>query len=117
MNRKFVKPVPADFPTTGNELGAVSGVQPKLLARAIDGKFVVGLTAEELYARFDNCSDLVEQLTAYCIRKLAEQPGRPVEELLLQVRLAAESKGWDVSPAELDWIMSKLALQLDDRSR
>ncbi len=63
MTTAKVQSIPADFPRQGS-LSAVAGAQPKLLARKIDGKFVAGLTQEELHARHDNCADLVEQLTA-----------------------------------------------------
>lgn len=100
--------IPKDFPTTP-EPGSISGYQPKLLVRLVDGQYLAGWSAEELEARFDNCNDLVNQLTAYCRRKLAEQLGLGLDELLPRVRASAESKGWDVTPSEMDWIMSKLS--------
>lgn len=103
--------IPDDFPRHG-PLGTVSGVQPKLPVRKIGGKFVNGLTDEELFARYDNCSDLVEQLAAYTKRKLDAMPGTALLDLLLRVRLGVENKGWDVSSLEMEWIFSKVAERL-----
>ena len=52
--------VPVTFPTD-YFLGAVPGVQPKVLARYIGGKFVVGPTAEELQDRHSLCLRLALQ--------------------------------------------------------
>lgn len=104
----FNKQVPDDFPRN-RQPSSVSGYQQKLALRRVDGQFVEGWTEEELYARFDACADLVEQLTAYCHRKLAELPGMPLESLLPRVRAGVANKGWDVTDTELDWIMAKVA--------
>lgn len=106
--------IPDDFPRE-QPLGSVSGVQAKILVRLVDGKYISGLTDQEIAERFDNCLDLVDQLYKYCIRKQKEQPDLSVETLLLSVRESITRKGWDVTPAELDWIMSKLNGQLNTR--
>jgi len=96
--------VPVDFPNGCNP-GALSGFQPKIAVRQVDGKFVEGWSESERLARFDNCVDLVQQLTAYCQRKLQELPGATVASLLPRVRRGVELKGWDLTEQELDWIM------------
>lgn len=106
------KQVPPDFPR--GDSGSVSGYQPKLALRKVDGKFVEGWSDEELYARFDACNDLVEQLTAYCRRKLAELPGATPENLFPRVRGGVEDKGWDLTEAELDWIMAGVATRISN---
>ncbi|NCT98307.1 MAG: hypothetical protein GXD23_13135 [Comamonadaceae bacterium] len=111
MSNEQTSKIPDDFPRQG-PLGGVSGVQTKLLARKIDGRFISGPTQEELYARFDNCADLVKQLTEYVRRKLVSMPGTTVDELLPRVRRGTENKGWDVSSEEMDWIFRKVAEQL-----
>lgn len=111
MPTEQTKTIPDDFPRQG-PLGAVSGVQVKLLARKIDGRFVAGPTEAELYARFDNCVDLVAQLTEYVQRKLASMPGTSIDELLPRVRRGVENKDWDVTREEVDWIFNKVAEQL-----
>ena len=99
--------IPDDFPRDPWP-AAIAGVQPKIAARKIDDKFVFGLTAEELALRYDNCSDLVLQLTAYCERKLKADPELVLDEYLPKVEQASSTKGWDVSPIEMFWIFSKV---------
>jgi hypothetical protein len=111
MSTEQTKTIPDDFPRHGS-LGAVSGVQVKLLARKIEGRFISGPTEEELYVRYDNCADLVVQLTAYVRRKLTSMPGTTVDDLLPRVRRGVETKGWDVSGPELDWVFNKVAESL-----
>lgn len=105
--------VPPDFPRDGQP-ASVSGYQPKVAVRRVDGRYVEGLTDEELYARYDACVDLVDQLTAYCHRKLAEQPGTSLAALLPKVRRGVDNKGWDLSVAELDWIMNRVAARMNE---
>ncbi len=105
------KQVPADFPRRSGST-AVSGMQPKLGVRLIGGKFVEGWTDEELHARFDACVDLVEQLTVYCHRKLAELPDESLSALLPRVRKSVEAKDWVVSVDELDWIMKQVSQRM-----
>ncbi len=100
--------IPDDFPRE-TPIGSIGGVQPKVLVRQIDGKYASGRTEEEIFDRFDNCRDLVDQLHIYCQRKLRESPELPIDALLPKVRNAVIEKSWDVSAAELDWIMSKLS--------
>lgn len=102
------KRVPADFPRRGHPV-AVSGYQPKLGVRLIDAKFVEGWTDDELHARFEACVDLVEQLTAYCNRKLVELPDTSLSALLPRVRKGVEAKDWGLSTDELDWTMKQVA--------
>lgn len=106
------KQVPADFPRRG-EPASLSGFQPKLGVRLIDGKFVEGWTDDELRARFDACVDLVEQLTAYCHRKLAELPDASLSALLPRVRKGVEAKDWGLSVEEVDWVMKGIAIRMD----
>lgn len=103
--------IPEDFPRDPWP-AAVSGVQPKIAARKINGQFVIGLTPEELAVRYDNCTDLVVQLTAYCARKLKADPALNVDEYLPRVQQASSTKGWDVSPVEMAWIFSKVRQSL-----
>lgn len=66
-------PVPDDFPR-GGPVGAVAGVLPKLLARYIDGQYVVGWTDDELCWRHEYCEGLVRQLVLNWGRKERENP-------------------------------------------
>lgn len=104
------KQVPPDFPR--GDPASISGYQQKLTVRKVDGQFVEGWTDEELLARFEACTDLIEQLTTYSTRKLAELPGTTPESLLPRVRRGVAQKGWDLTTAELDWIMAHVASRM-----
>jgi len=103
---------PADFPRyTG--LGAVGGVQPKLAARKIDGKFVVGLTAEELYSRYTVSHDMTNQLVDLCNSELNERKNVDVSELFREVREGVSGKlDWDFSDTERHWMMVQLCVRM-----
>jgi hypothetical protein len=104
---------PLDFPST-NSPGAVSGVQPKLSVRKIGDKYVSGLTEEEVYARYDACFDLVNQLVDYCHRKRGEHPEWAEVELFRKVRAGvAGRKDWDFSNEEHLWMMTKLCIRMN----
>ena len=105
--------VPDDFPIEP-VLGAVSGVQPKLLAREIKGKYVVGRTAEEHRERYLACEDLAQQLAAYCMRKATENPewsrAYNLERTAKGLRQKAEAGVWDVGTAEQVWVMARVTV-------
>jgi hypothetical protein len=103
---------PADFPRDYG-VGVVSGVQPKLLVRKRGDTYVHGLTAEERYARYDNCVDLVNQLYDYCRRKLTERPEWAAQELLETVRASVTARAdWDFSAGEINWMTEKLSIRM-----
>lgn len=103
--------IPKDFPRDPHP-GAVPGAQEKLLARLIDGRYVVGLTDEELAERYDACIDLVEQLVPYCLRKQSENETWTTADVLRRVHVGLQSKKWGQSLAEIHWVVNKLAAQL-----
>ncbi|MGF6636513.1 hypothetical protein [Paraburkholderia sp. MM6662-R1] len=117
MNRKTpsVQTVPADFPREAlNTL--LSGAQPKIGLRRINGKIYAGLTEEELFERYDACDDLAQQLAAYCTRKAEENP-----EWTRAFNLERTERGvarrnqeeWDLSAAELAWVFRRMRAILD----
>ncbi|MCV2361709.1 hypothetical protein LNV08_22335 [Paucibacter sp. TC2R-5] len=114
MKKDDSRVVAADFPREQN-LASISGVQPKLVGRMVDGAFITGLTDQEFYARYEVCVDLVNQLTVYCIRKLNESRVMDVPTLLPLVQKSAESKDWDLSVLELAWVMKQLASRLEEQ--
>lgn len=111
MSADNTEQIPEDFPRARHP-ASVSGFQVKVPGRLVDGKFVDGWTAAELFARFDACSDLVEQFTAYCHRKLVELPEATLENLLPRMRRGVANKGWDLTEAELDWIMARVTTNM-----
>ncbi len=90
----------------------MSGYQPKVLLRKIDGEYVAGPTDEEVFARYDACEDLAQQLAPYTKRKQAENPSWLLDETLSRVEAGVASKvsdgQWDLSSAEIAWIMTRV---------
>ena len=105
--------VPEDFPLEP-VLGSVAGVQPKLLAREVEGRYVVGRTAEEHRERYLACEDLAKQLAAYCARKAKEYPewdrAYNLERTAKGLAQKAEAGVWDVGAAERSWMMERVAV-------
>jgi hypothetical protein len=102
--------VPADFPWNPTP-ALLSGTQPKLAGRLIDGRFVVGLTAEERYIRWDMCEDLAQQLVPKTLKDAAKYPQNSREVTLRRMKKAIQSKGW-TERVETDWLMSRLRILL-----
>ncbi|WP_102662731.1 hypothetical protein [Herbaspirillum sp. BH-1] len=113
MNPDTTQVVPDDFPRS-RHLAAIGGAQPKAAVRLTQGQFLEGWTHAELIERFDACQDLVEQLTPFCLQKLASLPDSTVENLLPRVRKGVLNKGWDLTDAELDWIFAKVKAKLEE---
>src|SRR6185437_2733081 len=101
--------VPDDFPREP-DLGCVTGVQPKLLVREVDGRYQSSLSEEQLWVRYDACEDLARQLSAYASRKIATS-GLSLNVALTRaekgVRLKVDSGEWDFSQAEMAWVMKR----------
>ena len=107
------KEVPSDFPRE-EVLGAVSGVQPKLLViKHGDGTYApVRRSTEELQLRFEIAEDIVGQLHFYFLRKHAEHPEWSTDQNLERIRLGLASKvadgKWPFTEAEQLWVMNRL---------
>ncbi|WOD14194.1 hypothetical protein [Paraburkholderia kirstenboschensis] len=101
--------VPDDFPRDP-DLGSVTGVQPKILVRELDGRYQCGLTDEQLWVRYDACEDLAGQFSAYASRKIATSGLSPDVALTRAekgVRLKVDSGEWDFSQCEVAWVMKR----------
>jgi hypothetical protein len=101
--------VPDDFPREP-DLGSVTGVQPKLLVREVHGRYLSGLTEEQLWVRYDACEDLASQLSAYASRKIASSGLSPDVALARAekgVRLKVDTGEWDFSQPEVEWVMKR----------
>lgn len=98
--------VPEDFPRIAIP-SVVTGVQPKIGAREIDGRYVAGQTEAERYERWDICEDLAQQLLFVAQTDQAKYPGHSREKTLQRVRISVSQKGW-CSDAELDWLIGRL---------
>jgi inorganic pyrophosphatase len=98
--------VPDDFPQDVTP-ASLSGAQPKLAARLIDGKFIVGQTDDERYQRYAVCEDLAQQLVGKAQKDAARYPHLSREVTLKRIRRAIEVKGW-VSVVEAEWLVERL---------
>ncbi|OWJ63460.1 hypothetical protein BWU74_03500 [Paraburkholderia caledonica] len=101
--------VPDDFPREPS-LGSVTGVQPKLLVREVDGRYQSGLSEEQLWVRYDACEDLASQLSAYASRKIACSGLSPDVALTRAgkgVRLKVDAGEWEFSQREVAWVMKR----------
>ncbi|CAJ0703219.1 hypothetical protein SAMN02787148_109105 [Burkholderia vietnamiensis] len=105
MNR----PVPDDFPREP-AVGAVTGAQPKLLVREVDGRYLTGLTDDELWVRYDACEDLAAQLSEYASQKVATSgltPDAALSRAEKGLRLKVAAGDWDFSQREVDWVVKR----------
>lgn len=106
-DKPVIELVPADFPRSSG--GSVSGAQSKFIVRKIDGRFVGGMTDEELWVRYDACRDLVMKLTEHSKAKRDQYAELSLREFLRRFRVGVVKKGWDLAPEELDWVMRRVS--------
>ncbi|WP_322999263.1 hypothetical protein, partial [Castellaniella sp.] len=92
--------VPTDFPTD-YFLGAVSGVQPKLLARKSGSRYIVGPTSQELQERYELCLRLAAQY-----RRHASSFGTGTMEP--QTFVSEALADWSLSTQERHWLVENL---------
>ena len=102
--------IPADFPGEA-PLASITGAQPKLAARIVNGQYVVGLTEEERLERYEACEDLAQQFSVYCARKVSENGSLTHALALERARKGFARKvgqgEWDFSESEQDWVMKR----------
>lgn len=106
--------VPDDFPREP-DLGAVAGVQPKLLVRKVDGRYQRTLTDDELQVRYDACEDLAAQLAEYASRKIVTSgltPDSALSRAEKNVRLKVNTGEWEFSQSEMAWVMKRTRQRL-----
>ena len=101
--------VPGDFPREPSP-GFVSGAQAKLLVRERGGRYYSGLTGEELWTRYMASEDLARQLATYTSQKMLRS-GWSLDDTLEKVEKSVNGKvgagEWDLSQAEIIWIMAR----------
>ncbi|WP_160172559.1 DUF2442 domain-containing protein [Caballeronia sordidicola] len=98
--------VSPDFPWDPTP-ALLSGTQPKIAGRWIDGRLIVGLTAEERWVRWDMCEDLAQQLIKKTLQDAAKFPMHSHDVTLKRMRRGIERKGW-LARLETDWLMERL---------
>jgi len=99
--------VPNDFPR-GITAATLPGSQLKFVARQIDGRYVVGVTQEELHARWLYCEDLAQQLAQRTLHKQREGLVTDLAAFYADTERRARGQGWAVTQAELDWIIQRM---------
>ncbi|PRX84133.1 hypothetical protein B0G73_1611 [Paraburkholderia sp. BL25I1N1] len=82
--------VPEDFPRNVTP-ASLPGAHPKLAGRLIDGKFVVGLTEEERFERWDICEDLAQQLIGVARKEASKYPEHSRDVTLERVCVLSHS--------------------------
>ncbi|MFT7775340.1 hypothetical protein [Roseateles sp.] len=102
--------VPNDFPRA-IETSALPGSTEKFVARLIDGRYVVGMTPDEVELRYEGCIDLVEQLQKAALQFATQNPTWSSAQLCDRLRRGIEHERlrWKLSPAEARWILKELA--------
>lgn len=85
--------VPDDSPRDVTP-ASLSGAHPKLAARLIDGKFIVGQSDAERLERWEIYEDLAQQLVAKAQKDAAKHPLHSREETLQRIKQAVGCKGW-----------------------
>lgn len=103
--------VPDDFPRDLTP-ASLSGAQPKLGARVIDGRYVVGQTDDERFERWEICEDLAQQLVAKAQKDAAKYLHHSRAVTLQRIKQAVRCKGW-TSVAETEWLIERLRTLLD----
>lgn len=105
-------PTPEDFPKR-NEIAALNGNVPKFSARLINGRYVVGVTAEEHREHYRDCCALVADLIAYCHRKQAADVKWTPEALHERIKKGLENtQELDLTEPELQWVLAELGLAM-----
>lgn len=110
--------IPDDFPREA-PISVVSGYQPKIGLRRIEGKYVAGYTEDELRERYDECIRLADHLAIYCKRKAAEK-NWTLEVTVQRVEQSARAKvtagEWELSREECEWMLRQMRNRLADKA-
>ncbi len=102
--------IPDDFPCHTAPT-SLAGAKPKLAARRIGGRVVVGMTARERYERWDVCEDLARQLVPKALKDAAKYPSNSRDVTLRRVQQAIEGKEW-TTVVEAEWLIRRLRILL-----
>lgn len=101
-----MKKVPDDFPS-GFSAPTVPGAQLKFNARLVDGRYIVGLTEDELHERWCYCEDLAVQLAARTQRKQAAGMIADLDAFYKETEQRVRGQGWNLSNDEVLWLMRR----------
>ncbi len=108
------KDVPDNFPRD-SYFGALSGAAPKLLARKIDGKYVVGPNLEEVFERWTAVEDIAQQLKTKVLKKLASGEVKEPHLYYVDQEKKIRVAGWNLTASETQWLMNRVKLLVDEK--
>lgn len=103
-----VREIPSDFPRDFM-MGSVSGAQPKLLARKIGERFVVGQTEEEVYERWSALEEKAQKLADDTIIGMKIGEVRFLRGHYIALDRGIQAAGWDITRNERGWLMSRIS--------
>ncbi len=104
--------VPADFPRD-YFLGGVSGFQTKLLAREIDGRFVVGPTLDEVRERWSWVEEKAQQLAEDTLEGMRIGEIRFLMGHYHSLERGILAARWDITPKERAWLIERVSQLVD----
>jgi hypothetical protein len=107
VNMKNPLEVPDDFPRDF-WLAGVSGAQSKLPARKIGDRYVVGPTEEELRERWMEAEITAQDLAEDTRGQIERGEVRELLPHYIALERGIRAAGWNVTPRELDWLMSRV---------
>lgn len=103
---------PTDFPKV-TERSSLGGAVTKFSARQIEGRYIVGNTAEETRERYVACCSLLSDLIIYCDKKRAQDSAWSTDALLERVENGLKgSPQLELTHSELKWVLRELSIQL-----
>jgi len=110
IDRSHYPGVPDDFPIQTTPSG-LAGAQPKMDLVEEDGKYyALGTSPAEVLEIFQMCDDLVDQMGAYCTRKLPDFQGDQ-EKVMAAAFQGLLHKHWCTADQSA-WIMVETARRL-----
>lgn len=107
--------VPSDYPRDFM-MGSVSGAQPKLLARKIGERFVVGPTGEEVLERWSSVEDTAQRLAEDTLQGMKIGEIRFLGGHYISLERSILAAGWDLTPKERAWLMGRISQLVEESS-
>lgn len=107
--------VPQDFPRDFMT-GSVTGVQPKLLARKIGERFIVGPTDEEVKERWSSVEGAARRLAEDTLQSVRIGEVRFLTGHYIELERGIIAAAWDLTPNERAWLMTRISQLVDEGS-
>lgn len=107
--------VPQDFPKDFM-MGSVGGAQPKLLARKIGERFVMGPTDEEFLERWSSVENAAQRLAEDTLQSMRIGEVKFLMSHYISLERNIMAAGWDLTPKERAWLMRRISQLVDERA-